>query len=409
MNPIKSSLSIQCGVGRKFREIYRERGKYMSNEKMISDSPELSRDKVIIRTSIIGILANVMLAAFKAIIGLASNSIAVILDAVNNLSDALSSIITIVGTKLAGKLPDKKHPLGYGRIEYLSAMIVSGIVLYAGITSAVESVKKIIHPEKPDYSVTSLVIIAVAVGVKIILGRFVKAQGERVHSGSLIASGSDAMFDAILSSSVLASAIIFMVSGLSLEAYVGAVISVIIIKSGIEMMIETLNDILGTRADKETISEIRALLTEEKDVRGAYDLIIHNYGPDKNLASVHIELPDTMTVKEVDRLTRKLETKIYKETGIIMTGVGVYSYNTGDDEAARIRRDIYKRVLAHDWVVQIHGFYVDLETKEMTFDVVMSFDIEPEKGLQIIYDEVCAAYPDYKIVIAPDVDISVTY
>ena len=193
MNPIKSSLSIQCGVGRKFREIYRERGKYMSNEKMISDSPELSRDKVIIRTSIIGILANVMLAAFKAVIGLASNSIAVILDAVNNLSDALSSIITIVGTKLAGKLPDKKHPLGYGRIEYLSAMIVSGIVLYAGITSAVESVKKIIHPEKPDYSVTSLVIIAVAVGVKIILGRFVKAQGEKVHSGSLIASGSDAM------------------------------------------------------------------------------------------------------------------------------------------------------------------------------------------------------------------------
>ena len=190
----------------------------MSNEKMISDSPELSRDKVIIRTSIIGILANVMLAAFKAIIGLASNSIAVILDAVNNLSDALSSIITIVGTKLAGKLPDKKHPLGYGRIEYLSAMIVSGIVLYAGITSAVESVKKIIHPEKPDYSVTSLIIIAVAVGVKIILGRFVKAQGEKVHSGSLIASGSDAMFDAILSSSVLASAIIFIGAIIPMDA-----------------------------------------------------------------------------------------------------------------------------------------------------------------------------------------------
>jgi hypothetical protein len=199
-----------------------------------------------------------------------------------------------------------------------------------------------------------------------------------------------------------------MVSGLSLEAYVGAVISVIIIKSGIEMMIETLNDILGTRADKETISEIRALLTEEKDVRGAYDLIIHNYGPDKNLASVHIELPDTMTVKEVDRLTRKLETKIYKETGIIMTGVGVYSYNTGDDEAARIRRDIYKRVLAHDWVVQIHGFYVDLETKDMTFDVVMSFDIRPGEGLRILNEEIKQAYPDYKIVIASDVDVSVT-
>ena len=129
----------------------------------------MNRDKVIIKTSIIGILTNVILAAFKAVVGVVSNSIAVILDAVNNLSDALSSIITIVGTKLAGKLPDKKHPLGYGRIEYLSAMIVSGIVLYAGITSTVESVKKIIHPETPDYSMISLIIIAVAVFVKIFL------------------------------------------------------------------------------------------------------------------------------------------------------------------------------------------------------------------------------------------------
>ena len=373
-----------------------------------SETPAMSRDKVIIRTSVIGIAANVLLAAFKAVIGLASNSIAVVLDAVNNLSDALSSIITIVGTKLAGKLPDKKHPLGYGRVEYLSAMLVSGIVLYAGITSAVESVKKIFHPEKPDYSVISLVIIAVAVLVKIVLGRYVKAQGEKVNSGSLVASGSDAMFDAILSSSVLASAIIFKVSGISLEAYVGAVISVIIIKSGVEMMMETLDQILGERAEKEITDKIIAIMKEEKDVRGAYDLVLHNYGPDKHLGSVHIELPDHMTAREVDRLTRKLEAKVYKETGVIMTGVGLYSYNTGDSEAAKIQNDVQERVLAHDWALQLHGFYVDTETKEMTFDVVMSFDIRPREGLQILYEEMCKAYPDYKIVIAPDVDVSVT-
>ena len=136
------------------------------------------RDRIIVRTSAIGILINVLLAAFKAAVGVASHSIAVILDAVNNLSDAVSSVVTIVGTKLAGKLPDKKHPLGYGRIEYLSAMIVSGIVLYAGITSAVESVKKIIHPETPEYGTISLVIIAVAVVVKIVLGKYVKTQGK---------------------------------------------------------------------------------------------------------------------------------------------------------------------------------------------------------------------------------------
>ncbi|MBQ6347112.1 MAG: cation transporter [Clostridia bacterium] len=373
-----------------------------------NQTPEMNRDQVIIRTSIIGILANLLLVAFKAFVGIVSNSIAVILDAVNNLSDALSSIITIVGTKLSGKLPDKQHPLGYGRIEYLSAMIVSGIVLYAGITSAVESVKKIIQPEKPDYSTVSLVIIAVAVVVKILLGRYVKAQGKKVNSGSLVASGSDALNDAILSGSVLASAVIFKLTGLSLEPFVGLVISVFIIKSGIEMMKETLDQILGMRADKEVTDRIKAILNEEPQVHGAYDLILHNYGPDRDLASVHIELPDTMTVREVDRLTRKLEAKVYRETGVILTGVGLYSYNTGNDEAARIQNDVRERVLAHDWAVQFHGFYVDTGARQMQFDVVMSFDIQPKEGLRILHEEIQRAYPGYSIAIAPDVDVSVT-
>ncbi len=375
-------------------------------QKAIPVNSEQNRNKVIIRTSIIGILTNVLLTAFKAVIGIISNSIAVTLDAVNNLSDALSSIITIVGTKLAGKLPDKKHPLGYGRIEYLSAMIVSGIVLYAGITAAVESVKKIIHPEKPNYSIISLVIIAVAVIVKIILGRYVKAKGEQVNSGSLVASGSDAMFDAILSGSVLVSAIIFMMSGLSLEADVGVVIAGFIIKAGIEMMMETLNEILGVRADKEKTDKIKELLSEEPEVRGAYDLIMYNYGPDKDFASVHLEVPDTMTTREFDKLTRRLERKVYKETGVVLAGVGLYSYNTSNEEAADMQKEVRDRVMKHNWAIQFHGFYVDTETKEMTFDVVMNFDIKPKEGIQIIYDEIKAAYPEYDIQIAPDVDVS---
>ena len=368
----------------------------------------LSRDKVIVRTSIIGILTNVMLAVFKAAVGLLSNSIAVTLDAVNNLSDALSSIITIVGTKLAGKQPDKKHPLGYGRIEYLSAMVVAGIVLYAGITSAVESVKKIIHPEAADYSVVSLVIIGVAIVVKLVLGRFVKGQGEKVNSGSLIASGSDATFDAILSASVLISAIIFLLTKVSLEAWVGVVISGFIIKSGIEMMMETLDEILGARADKETTDQIRQLLTQDPEIRGAYDLILHNYGPDRNLGSVHLELPDTMTVQEVDRLTRRVEARVYRETGVILTGVGVYSYNTGDTEAAKLQNAVQELVLSHDWALQMHGFYVDTEAKDMRFDVVLSFEIEVKEALSTLARELKAAYPEYTVQIAPDVDVSVT-
>ena len=365
-----------------------------------------SRDKVIIRTSIIGIVTNIFLAGFKAAIGFASNSIAVILDAVNNLSDALSSVITIVGTKLAAKPPDKKHPLGYGRVEYLSALIVAGIVLYAGITSAVESVKKIIEPEAADYSMTSLVIIAVAVVVKIILGKYVKAQGEKVNSGSLVASGSDAMFDAVLSASVLASAIIFLTTGISLEAYVGVIISLFIIKSGIEMITETLDDILGLRADKETARQIKDLLKEEPEVQGAYDLILFNYGPDKDYGAVHLELPDTMTVDEVDKLTRRVERKVYDETGIALVGIGVYGYNTGDDEAAKIRDRVREMVMAHEWVLQFHGFHIDVDQKKMRFDAVMSFDINAKEGLETLYKEVQDAYPEYEVLIVPDVDVS---
>lgn len=365
-----------------------------------------NRQKVIVRTSIIGIAANIVLSAFKAFVGFATNSIAVTLDAVNNLSDALSSVITIVGAKLSNKLPDKKHPLGYGRIEYLSAMVVAAIVLYAGGTSAVESVKKIIHPEAADYSTASLVIIASAVVVKLVLGKFVKRQGERVNSGALVASGADALFDAILSLSVLASAIVFILTGISLEAYVGLVISGFIIKSGIGMLIETLDDILGKRADGDLVKKIKALLTEEPQVHGAYDVILNNYGPDKFLGSVHLELPDTMTVEEVDTLTRKVQARVLKETGVILTGVGVYSHNTKNDEAAKIRSNVLKLVKEHPWALQLHGFYVNLEDRIMRFDVVMNFEIKPQEGLDILHKEISEAYPDYDVHIAADIDAS---
>ena len=369
------------------------------------DSAE-NRNRVIIRTSVIGILANIMLVIFKAAVGLLSHSIAIILDAVNNLSDALSSVITIVGAKLANKLPDKKHPLGYGRIEYLSAMIVSAIVLYAGITSLVESVKKIIHPEEADYGWVTLVILAAAIVVKLVLGRYVKAQGKKVNSGSLIASGSDALFDAILSASVLACAILYLTTGLALEAYVGVVISAMIIKSGIEMMVDTLNDILGQRADAEMTQKIREILNSAPEVRGAFDLVLNNYGPNRNYGSAHIELPDTMTVEQVDVLTRSLQEKVYLETGVIMTGIGVYSFNTTNEENAKIRNDVQKIVMSNAWALQMHGFHVDPEAKKMRFDVVMSFDIDHREGLKTLYEKICARYPDYQVRIAADVDVS---
>ncbi len=364
------------------------------------------REKTIVRTSVIGIVTNLLLVGFKAFVGLMSNSIAIILDAVNNLSDALSSVVTIIGAKLGAKQPDKKHPLGYGRIEYLSSMIVAALVLYAGITSLVESIKKIFHPEAADYGTVMLVIISVAIVVKLLLGLYVKKQGKKVNSGALAASGSDAMFDAILSASVLASAIVYLVWGVSLEAYVGVIIAGFIIKAGIEMMIETLNDIIGKREDAEITKELKQIICEEEAVLGAYDVTLFNYGPNKNYGSVHVELPDTLTVDEVDRITRRIQTNVFHKTGVILTGIGVYSYNTSNDEAAQMRNRIQQTVLSHEWALQMHGFYADTEQKALRFDVVMNFDVDRKEALETLYQEIRGLYPDYEILIVPDVDIA---
>ena len=373
-----------------------------------SDMRQLAtqREHIIVKTSIIGIITNILLAAFKAAVGLLSNSIAIVLDAVNNLSDALSSLVTIIGAKLAGKQPDKEHPLGHGRLEYLSAMLVSAIVLYAGIVALIESVKKIIHPQAVTYSALTLIVLFVAIIVKIVLGHYVKTKGKQVNSGALVASGSDASFDAILSASVLGSAILYLIFHISLEAYVGIAISLFIIKAGYDMLQETLDDILGHRPDAQLVQQIKQIIQQEPGVHGVYDVLINNYGPDKNYASLHIEIDDTWTVAQVDELTRNIENSVFHQTGIILTGVGVYAYNTSNQEAALIRNAIQKIVLAHDWALQMHGFYINTAKKNIQFDVVLSFDIERKKALQTLTREVQAAYPEYSLQIAMDVDIA---
>ena len=372
-----------------------------------ANGKQVSREKTIIKTSIIGIIANVFLAGFKAVIGLMTNSIAIVLDAVNNISDAGSSLITIVGTRLAGKEPDRKHPFGYGRIEYLSAMIISVIVLYAGITSFTESVKQIIHPETPDYNAVSLIIVAVAVVVKIVLGRYVKSVGERVNSASLINSGEDATLDSIISASTLVAAGIFLIFHVSLEAWLGAIISVVIIKSGIEMLKDTISQILGERNDVELSKAIRNTVVSFPDVQGAYDLVLNNYGPDTWNGSIHIEVPDTYTANQLDLLIRNIQLEVYREHHVILTAVGVYSVNTKDEDIIEARNKVGKIVFSHPHVKQMHGFYLVKEEKTMRFDIVVSFDAADRKALyEEVVSDVQKAFPDYTLQVAMDTDFS---
>ena len=368
---------------------------------------QTSRNKAIIRTSIIGILANVFLAAFKAVVGLTSNSIAIVMDAVNNLSDAASSVITIVGTKLAGKEADKKHPFGYGRIEYLSAMVISLLVLYAGITAFIESVKKIIHPDVPDYSVTALVIVAVAVLVKILLGRYVKSVGEKVNSDSLVNSGKDAVLDSVISASTLLAAGIYLVFHISLEAWLGAIIALVIVKSGFEMLRETLSKILGERADAQLARDIKETICSNPEISGAYDLVLHNYGPDSHNGSVHVEVPDTLSADDLDKLIRNVTIDVFQKHDVILTAIGVYSINTKDPAAAAAREKVSQIVTGNPYVLQMHGFYLDEAEKTLRFDIVVSFDAEDRRQ---VYREVCEnvqkEYPDYTLQVVMDTDFS---
>lgn len=365
-----------------------------------------SREKMIIRTSIIGIFANLFLAAFKAAVGLLSHSIAIVLDAVNNLSDALSSVITIVGTKLAGKRPDKKHPLGYGRIEYLSAMVVAAIVLYAGITAGVESVRKLFEPETPDYSIVTLIVVGAAVVVKLVLGRYVKSVGECVHSSALIASGSDASFDAVLSVATLACAILYLLVGVQLEAVVGVVISLVIIKAGVEMLAETLDDILGKRMEPEFLSEIRKTIHEDPDVQGVFDLILHSYGPDRIIGSVHVEVQDTMDAESIDQMERRIADQVFLKHGVLLTGIGIYAYNTKNDAVKEMRTAVTRIVMEHGNVLQMHGFYADTEKKTAAFDIIIDYGYEDRDDLYAhITQDIREAYPDWTFRITMDIDV----
>ena len=363
------------------------------------------RSKIIVRTSVIGIMANVFLATFKAVIGVISHSIAITLDAVNNLSDALSSVITIIGTKLAGRESDKKHPFGYGRIEYLSSLIIAAIVLYAGITSLVESIRKIVTPSKPEYSAISLIIVGVAVLVKIALGLYVKNTGQKVNSDSLVNSGKDALLDSVISSATLVAALVYVFSGLSLEAFLGAVISLVIIKAGFEMLSETVSKLLGEPSDVELIKAIKKTVCTFPEVKGAYDLILHNYGPDNYNGSIHIEVEDSCSVSRLDELNREIMLDVNQKHNVILTAVGVYSVNTQDPEVIRFRKEISERVLSHEYAKQVHGFFYNKTEKAVRFDVVISFDADSRQAvLEKIREDLSQKYPEYSFSMAMDMD-----
>lgn len=365
------------------------------------------RDKVIVRTSMTGIAANALLAVVKAAIGIITGSIAITMDAVNNLSDAMSSVITIIGTRLAGRAPDKIHPLGHGRLEYLTAAVISLIVLYAGITALMESLKKVVRPVTPEYTTLSLAIVAGAIVVKVLLGLYVKKKGQQVNSDSLLNSASDALLDSAISCTTLIAAAVYLIFDIKLEAILGAVISIVIIISGLGMLKSTISQIIGERVDSKLSRGIKKTISEFDDVYGAYDLLLDNYGPEKIVGSVHIEVPDVLTAQQIDVLARKIQHKIFDDYGVILATVGIYSYNTKDDNAAKIRDDVTAIAMKHKHVLEVHGFYLDEEEMEIRMDIIVDFtDPDAVAKYRHIREDIQKKYPQYKVFVHLDYNLS---
>ncbi len=362
----------------------------------------MNRNSQIIKVSVVGIAANVLLAAFKAAVGIVAGSVAIIMDAINNLSDALSSVVTIIGAKLSQRPADRKHPFGFGRIEYFSAIIIAIIVLSAGVTSLIESVKKIIHPTEPSYTTFTLVIIVVAIAVKLILGQYVKRQGEQLKSDALIASGADALFDAVVTLATLVSAGVMLLWGVSLDGLMGALISLVIIKAGFDMLASPVNELLGARVSPELVREIRREVSEFDGVHGVFDIILHNYGPDMMIGSLHINVYDTMDAYQIHGLTRNITMHLLEHHGIVMT-IGVYAIATGSNKRAELQSTVMQTLSAHKEITQVHGLHYFENENTVSVDVVPDISVHDDEALvERLTDELSHILPDKKFDIIID-------
>ena len=364
----------------------------------------MNRIKKIIKVSTIGIITNIFLVIFKTIIGWISGSISIIMDSINNLSDALSSIVTIVGVFFSKKEPDKEHPYGHGKIEYITSLFIAIIILFTGISFIVESYKKITDNSIATYTPIMLILISVAVITKIVLGTYFKKSGKKLNSNSLIASGIDAMFDALISFSTLVSALIAYFFKISIDGYLGIIIALIIIKSAYKIMSDSFNNIIGTKIDKDIVNKIQKTINKNNKVLGTYDLELHQYGPERIYGSIHIEIEDSLKAKDIHKLTKRISDEIYEKYGVSLT-IGIYSTNTYKDIYAKIKKSIERIIKKYPSIKQFHGYYIDTEKNDISFDLLFDYN---EKDTLKIKDEIITKlekkYDTYKFKITIDND-----
>lgn len=363
-----------------------------------------SRQNKITQTAILGIIANLFIATIKIIIGMAASSLAIITEGINNATDCGSALMTLIGTKLSAKHPDEKHPFGYGRIEYLTGMVVGVFILYAGISMIRESIDGIIHPTEMSVSLLTIGIIAFTAIIKFVLGIYTIGVGKQTNSDTLIAVGEDGRNDSFISLITIISSIIFLMTGISIDAYAGLLFSFVVIKSGIDVLKSTASDIIGTSGEEELAKALYKEIRSTEGIISAADMMLHNYGPDQYSGSVNIEIDHKKNVGEVYEFIHELQLRIMHEYKVTMV-FGIYAVDRDSEQSKEMRSYIAKFVKSHEHIKSFHALYLSEKTGTIYCDFIVDYDLHDWEGTQEEFlGYMGEKYPDYKIELTIETD-----
>ncbi len=364
--------------------------------RLFKQDPE-KRESIITMTSGLGVAVNIVMALTKVIIGALASSIAIISEGVNNAADVLSAIITLIGSKLAGKHPDKNHPFGYGRIEYLVSLIISVLILVTGVEMLISSVKLIFNPEELNISYLSLIVVTGSAVIKFALGVYTMKMGKKADSNALIGVGLDSRNDSYASLITIASALIFLIFHISLDAYAGIIISVLILKAGLELLLDTLNDLIGRPGEHELATEIYREVLQTEGIISAADMMLHNYGPDAWSGSVNVEIDHNKTVGEIYEFLHALQLRIMHEHNVVMV-FGVYAVDNDHEEVRELRQKINAFIKPIEHVKSFHAVYLRHDEKKIYCDFIVDYELRDWDALRAQFTEYAAGlYPGYQM------------
>ena len=364
------------------------------------------RNRVIIKYSITGIVMNLMLAVFKIAAGVAAHAHAVMLDGVNSLSDMISSLLTLLSSCIAGRRGTKDHPLGYGRLEYISSLVVTMIIMYIGVITLIRTVKAIIHPhDPPHYSTLLIVIMIVSFVCKAAYGVIMRKRGRGLNSAAMIMTGTESLGDALISLSILAAIVIYRAAGVDVEHWLCIIIALMIIHTGVDMIRECVTKILGTRLSDEDRKRTAAIAAGFDEVLNVSNLMIHNYGEGCDVGSLDIEVDEDLTAAEISRLTRRI-IRSAAEQGVTLTSVGISCTNTTDPEALGMWDDIIAVARKHEGVKRVHSLMVDREENVVSFAVVPDYSVKRrDESIQAFIRELGERYPETEFDIREEIDM----